>query len=437
MVTEVLRTDDGQLLGADPALPGLAVLLDDDALTQFLQQRNPAVRGAHATYLRYKPGTAMVAAVQVRTDDGERLALAQTVSRAGGAKLDKLARSAKDRRTWCYLDDELILAVASAGADRHLPGLNRELERPGVSTVRYKPARRWVGRRGRGARAVLTKVFDGDQAAHGATAVKALAAAGVPGPQLRADRAHRHALTFAWTDGVTLDRQDRPDLHAAGMLLAQVHQMPWPLTSTPGRNWRRDVHDGGTGVADLAQVVPDLHGPAARSGELVADLATLLAAPEAPLVTSHGDCSADQVLAEPDGSLRILDLDSLVQAPREFDLGEWIGEALARTCPPGTESEDLERFVSAGLQRHAPLLAGYTEYSGADLDASRVLAIAAVAVLSRAAEPFRLRHSRWISAARTRVDLAAHLAWRAQRSQRADSGGVSTADGWNGSQEDR
>lgn len=428
MATEALRTDDALLFGADPAVPGSAVLLDDDALAHVLRQRNPAVRSAHATYLRYKPGTALVAAVRVGTADGDRLALAQAVTRAGRPKLDKLALSARDRRTWCYLDEELILAVAGAGADRHLPGLHRELARSGVRTVRYKPARRWVGRRGDGHEAELTKVFDGDQATRGAAAARALAAAGVPGPVLRSERAHRNTLSFAWTEGRTLDQQQHPDLRSAGALLARLHQVPWPLATAPGRNWRREIHHGGTGIEDLARVVPQLREPAARARALAAELVTLLPAPGPLLVTSHGDCSADQVLAEPDGALRILDLDSLVRAPREFDLGEWIGEYLARTCPPGAGSHTIAAHTEAGLAAHTPMLTGYTQESGTGLAATAILATAASAVLSRAAEPFRMRQARWVDAARTRVSLAAHLTQRAQ--QAAGTGIGAGAPGW-------
>src|SRR5690554_1087781 len=127
MATDLAMTDDEHLVAADPALPGLAILLDDAALTRFLQRRDPQVRSARATYLRYKPGTAVVAAVQVHSDTTQRLALAHAVTRAGRAKLDKLALAAKQRRTWCYLEEASLIAVAGAGADRHLPGLHREL----------------------------------------------------------------------------------------------------------------------------------------------------------------------------------------------------------------------------------------------------------------------------------------------------------------------
>lgn len=417
MPTETLSTDDARLLDADPGLPGLAVLLDDAGLAEFLRRRNPAVQRAHTQYLRYKPGTALVAAVHLGTDDGDRLALAHAVTRAGRPKLDKLARSAKDRRLWCHLDDDIHLAVADAGADRHLPGLHRELSRAGTRTVRYKPARRWVGRRNGPSGPELTKVFDADQGARGAVVARALATLGIPGPVLLTERPHRRTVTFAWTEGTTLDGQREPDLTAAGALLARLHQVDWPHPDYPGRPWQSDLGVDSTGLDDLARVVPELREPARHAARIIARAGELVHAglnAEDPLVTSHGDFSADQVLAEPDGALRLLDLDSVVQAPREYDLGEFLGEHLARTCCADPNPGATEEAIRAGLTQHAALVTGYERYSGSTPDPARVLALASGAVLKRAAEPFRWRSPDWLHATRARVELAAVLAERAR-----------------------
>ncbi|MGC0273647.1 hypothetical protein ACO0LV_11720 [Pseudactinotalea sp. Z1739] len=417
MPTEILSTDDAHLLDADPDLPGLAVLLDDAVLAEFLRRRNPAVHSAHAQYLRYKPGTALVAAVHLRTADGDRLALAQAVTRAGRPKLDKLARSAKDRRTWCHLDDSLFLAVADAGADRHLPGLHRELSRAGTRTVRYKPARRWVGRRTCRSGPELIKVFDADQGVHGAVVARTLATLGIPGPILLTERSHRRTLTFAWTEGTTLERQQEPDLTTAGALLARLHQVDWPHPDRPGRPWHSDLGMDSTGLADLARVVPGLREPARHAARTIARAGELIHTgfPAADtLVTSHGDFSADQMLAEPDGTIRLLDLDSVVRAPREYDLGEFLGEHLARTCSTDPSPAATEETIRAGLTQHAALVSGYEHYSGTSPDPARVLALASCAVLKRAAEPFRWRQPHWLHATRARVELAAVLAERAR-----------------------
>ncbi|MGC0144512.1 hypothetical protein [Pseudactinotalea sp. Z1732] len=417
MPTETLGTDDARLLDADPDLPGLAVLLDDAGLAEFLRRRNPAVHSAHTQYLRYKPGTALVAAVHLRTDDGDRLALAHAVTRAGRPKLDKLARSAKDRRIWCHLDDDHLLAVADAGADRHLPGLHRELSRTGTRTVRYKPARRWVGRRDGSSGPELTKVFDGDQGARGAVLARTLATLGIPGPILLTERPHRRTLTFAWSEGVTLDRQREPDMTAVGALLARLHQVAWPDPDHPGRRWRSDLGVDSTGLDDLGRVIPELREPAGHAARIIARAGELVhrgSTAEDTLVTSHGDFSADQILAEPDGALRLLDLDSVVLAPREYDLGEFLGEHLARTCRADPGPGGPEETIRAGLTQHAALVTGYERSSGTTPDPASVLALASGAVLKRAAEPFRWRSPDWLHATRARVELAAVLAERAR-----------------------
>lgn len=397
--------DDACLVRADRALPGLRVLLDDDALTKTLRRHRPQVLSARAQYLRYKPGTAMVAAVRVVTDEGERPALAQVVSDAGRPKLSKLLTQAQRRGTWCHLYEGVNLALADAVADRHLPGLHRELDKPAVQTLRYKPGRRWVGRRPGRDGEELVKIYQDDrtdQAERGALAARSLRATGLPGPRvLRLGRRHQ-TLTFTWHAGQTLEEQDDPDLGGVGALLAALHQSRWPLPDEPEHDWRAHVTDG---AQDLARVVPELRAPARLTERLVHPLAEILD-DLAPLVTSHGDFSADQVLAQPDGTLRLLDLDALTLAPREHDLGEWIGEHLARVA---TSQSNPEHLAATALNHGAAMVSGYQERAEVSIRQHAVLGFAAIAVLRRVPEPFRSRHPDWIAAAGMRVRIAEEL----------------------------
>ncbi|HET6547537.1 MAG TPA: hypothetical protein VFG79_03700, partial [Solirubrobacter sp.] len=65
---------DAALARRDPALPGLAAVLDPDALLERLDALLPAgverPRGGRVDYARYKPGTSIVVALTLDTTAG-------------------------------------------------------------------------------------------------------------------------------------------------------------------------------------------------------------------------------------------------------------------------------------------------------------------------------------------------------------------------------
>lgn len=406
------RADDHALAAADPDLACLPVLLDDDALTAFVAKFRPGVRSARARYLRYKSGTAVLAAVHI--DDGEpHLAIAHGVGEDGTAKLDKLQSAATKRQEWFGLDSSILLGIAGAGADRALPGLHRALRRPGVRTLRYKPGRRWVGRRTGAPQAPLVKVYSAGASLAAAEAVRTLSTAQVPGPQLARVSLSTDTLTFTWQHGQPLDRVADADLGAVGALLSRLHALTWPHTGPPSSTG--DDVLGGPGLHTVAGARPDLARAAAHADELSLRLAALTEpGPGTRFVAAHGDFSADQVLRTSSGELSLLDLDSAVTAPAETDLGSWIGEALARACSPASRAEDIADTV---LAQTSPLVTGYCEAAGHDVRPCTLLASAATSLLDRASEPFRRRERQWIDAAVARVRLAAVLTDRAENSR--------------------
>lgn len=405
-------TDDQTLVAADLALPALGTVLDDTALTALVQRSWPEARSARVQYIRYKPGTAVLAAVLI--DDGApHLALAHGVRADAAAKLRKFQRAAAKHRQWFTMAEENHLALAGAAADRALPGLYRALRRPGVRTLRYKPARRWVGRKDGSARAPLVKVFSHGQARITADATRSLARRGVPGPLLERADLNADTLTFTWQAGTPLDRATDPDLVGVGGLLAQLHGGRW-AHARPADVAAHPTHSA-TGLDDLASADPDLGWAAATATELSRRLAPLLAVPAGtPMLASHGDFSADQVLRSASGELRLLDLDSARTAPAEVDLGSWLGETLARGC---RQEDEPPEVVRSALDEAGALVHGYTEAGGVPIDTTRLLAYAARSVLDRSAEPFRLRQAEWIAAARAHVRVAAHLTALAEESR--------------------
>ena len=70
----MLNADDAQLAAREKELPGLALLLDEDAFASVLREHLPAagVKGAKEFYARYKPGRSCVVAYRVQVG-GEQL----------------------------------------------------------------------------------------------------------------------------------------------------------------------------------------------------------------------------------------------------------------------------------------------------------------------------------------------------------------------------
>jgi hypothetical protein len=88
---------DAAVAARDPALPGLAVLLDADAFATELAAACPSagVRGGRAGYVRYKPGDSALVAYELDTGAGTVPAYARAQRRNDLAKLAKVRRRAR------------------------------------------------------------------------------------------------------------------------------------------------------------------------------------------------------------------------------------------------------------------------------------------------------------------------------------------------------
>ena len=71
----MLRAADQEVVVRDPAIPGLAVLLDDEALGRWLSEQMQTTVRVHVRYLRYKHATSCVCAGDVDLHE-ERLVYA-------------------------------------------------------------------------------------------------------------------------------------------------------------------------------------------------------------------------------------------------------------------------------------------------------------------------------------------------------------------------
>ncbi|HEX5879128.1 MAG TPA: hypothetical protein VF468_12570, partial [Actinomycetota bacterium] len=88
-----------ELIARDPALAAMATVLDQAALTAFVAERwaatgrGPPPEQVLVRYLRYKPGTALVAGLELRGPAGTAMAAARATVASAAPKLAKTLRA--------------------------------------------------------------------------------------------------------------------------------------------------------------------------------------------------------------------------------------------------------------------------------------------------------------------------------------------------------
>ncbi|WP_413452354.1 hypothetical protein AA0Y32_11200 [Georgenia phoenicis] len=395
----MLTPADARLAAADPAVPGLREVLAPLGLVHSLGWD---ARAARVEYLRYKPGTSLLAGLILTDDDGATSFAQALALRPGSAKLAKVRRAgeADDVGRGAVVDGRLGVALTDVTADRRLPGVRRVLrDADGVTPLVYRPARRWVARVGDDAlvRVYHPRALPGVLAGH-----RALAA--LPVAPVTAVRRHRGTLTTAWVPGTSLDRlTGARELWArAGALAAAVHRRP------PAAGLRRVDRDAqlAAAVAAVRAVSPESVASAAGTAERVR---AGLAGRDVTSVV-HGDLSADQVVVRPDlagasapatdpdqPEISLIDLDRVAVDDPLADLASWYGALVAA----GAEAADPEELLG-------PLLAGYTA-AGGTVDRRALRLHSATAVLQRATAPFRRHEPDWPAAVARLVSVAAGL----------------------------
>jgi aminoglycoside phosphotransferase (APT) family kinase protein len=407
----MLQPADLGLVRRDPAVPGLGFVFDVDALLELMEPRLPAngqrPTGGRITYLRYKPGTSIVAGYLLETAAGPLSAYVKAWSPVAVGKLDKVARYGRgDPFGWgAVVDEPHLVALVADTSDRALPAVRdvrRHPERflpPGladhpVRTLRYNPERRWVGVAGAQHRpAVLVKVHPPGSVAPVLRASRALAGAGLPVPGIVSTRVRRGVVASAWVEGATLHSGpvSPQQLAATGSLLARMHAVP-PFRDVAGPDLLAEL---ATAVAAVASVLPESAESAASVARRAA--AALAALPLQRCVV-HGDLSRDQVVAGPHG-VSLIDLDRVRVDDPVVDLASWVAADVAA----GRAQAGADPAALLG-----PLLSAYEDESDARVH-DRLPALTSAALLKRAAEPFRFHQPDWPDRVRDLVDAASTL----------------------------
>lgn len=396
----MLTDDDALLAERDPALPGLATVLDPEAVAE----RTPGAIGAVATYVRYKPSTSCLVGYRFATSAGPVLGFAKAFREDDRAKLQKARqREAPDSELgWGVVTlDPGTVVVALARSDRDLPGL-RALTSPTRSPdamarllpqhpdlwsrparpLRYKPERRWVGVVERdGIPVALIKAYRGGgevRPRRGQARARAVTARPLGHSRRLA------ATASAWVPGPSLTERlnDPVSVDAVARTLGRLHATP------PGRHLPR--HDGppeglalGRAAAAVASLLPgEAHAAARLADELRSRLAYLPAA--SSLV--HGDFSADQVVLAAARAV-LIDLDEAGLGHPAMDLASFAADLDRRVIAGHLDPRRAEALVDA-------LVDGYPAGDSGPLR-SQLAPRRAAALLRLAVEPFRRRSADW------------------------------------------
>lgn len=387
------------LADAEPLLPALRLMLDDQALSDWLCEHSGRDVHLRRRYLRLKPGTSVVLAAEVSTLDGPQQLLVAGYSPQAAPKLDKSLEKAPP---WSILavDRHRRMVATALSADRDLPALAATADAGGrarvlggtldtpldpaavdLTPLSYKPNRRWVGTVDTPDCRVLMRAYRPHDLAPVLRAVVALANAHAPVPRVLGGHRRLGLALLEHLPGELPDHGSAADLAAAGRTLAQLHRSPAalsPVSTTAVQGRTRDTID------QVARLLPDEAG---RARALDDDVRNRLAGhPRRPddAVALHGDFSLDQVICR-DGAARLIDLDRAGSGPAARDLGGLLADELAGAA--GGLSGRAREILDAVLTGYAEVLDVPDEAALVDHALDRLL--------DRAAEPFRHAHPDW------------------------------------------
>lgn len=449
----MLSPADRALVDRDAAIPGLALALDSHAVAAWLRETaTVAVRDVRARYLRYKPGSSLLVAYDVFTDvapspvpvhvralstaigGGADVKLAKAVSRpftSSPLGFSRMLRPAAAAVLTAFPNDEDVRGLATVADDAQRQALLRRmlpkqpwLGEASLTRLAYKPGRRFVGRlelAGRTRAVVRAYVPGALPDAHGVVSGPSLCV-----PRVLGRRPWRSLLVTEWIDGTPLQAQLQAGEGIAGArrlgdTLAQLHGQ-----RGRGVPARPEGYDHRALTASVDWLCALLPGQTARLRALATRIGA--AAPTGAAVgTLHGDLHAGQVIVRRDG-LGLVDFDQICVGPVVADLGAFVASLIAdAVCGAHTRTvadEAADAFVDAYASAAGVLPAG-------------VEALAAMHLVRRAGQAFRLRQDDWparlvatLDHAEALLDLAPwtprRTATRPADSARVDDAGLPT-----------
>lgn len=380
-----------ELIEREPSLPGLALLLDADAMADRLADcaKLRGLDGLQIDYLRYKPGENCLARLQMSRDGRQAIGYAKAYRNDATEKLDKVrSRRALPGRSdpGTLVLDEARVVVRFLPSDAKLGSLGQLQDRDardellarlfrdasvwdGASCelLHYKPERRFVARLwvDGGAEATIKFYAAGDFGPIRKFHKRFQPPDSVALPRwIGGSKSHR-VLAFSWLSGspVTVGAlRENPSLAGlAGHAVAHFHEVrqPWLKPPKHGRVERR--------LAGLASEHDFLLGNAGRDASTLAKrLYRWLQGRPSGGVPLHGDFHASQVILNDDGA-GLIDFDKAHRGEAGRDLGNFLAH-LEYDVLRGKLTSDERDAVRAALvdgyravrpQEHLPELEGH------------------------------------------------------------------------------
>lgn len=381
----MLSRADAVLVAREPDLPGLALVLDTDALASSLVSFGvDSLDDLRASYVRLKPGTSCLVAYDA-TVAGMRHRLYAKATNVGSLKLDKarlpprmtgpfgwgrrVAEASATLISW-FPTDAKLGKLSAICAD--------------CTTLSYKPERRWVGRVRGGD--VVRRVYAPAEFAHAADVAGRLG----DGATLRLARFldrddRKRLLTFSWLEGRALASELATEsaedcLERAGRALGELHLQRTALAPRLGPDLARSV----VAAADhVAHLLPGLGRHARELARRVASALMVLHIEPQPV---HGDFDPRQVLVQTQG-IAFLDLDEAAVSDPAVDLASFRARLLHRAFVEGGSRSAVDAATSALLRGHRELLG--------ETAPARLALHNAAALLRLLPLPFRERRLRW------------------------------------------
>lgn len=410
----MISSDDALVVAADPALPALKVVLDDDHAAQVIEHHYPHLQGAavRCTYLRYKPGTSCLAAFALELPRGNTTVYAKAYPADQNAKLAKAAVLSRQELSGLPgrvviedlglilipfpLDDELPLLQRIAARDGRESLLRRLIgQRPGLADadlnlLSYKPERRFVARldlRGKPcgvlkihAQAEFEPINRATKRLHSIQAICA--------PQTLGYSNRHRAVLLSWLAGESLTSllsnpsQAVEALALVGATLAKLHGER--VTKIPLRSRQEDSAEidnlRNTFSFLTAELSDTRNRQVQQCSQAICDLSD-------KLVTTHGDFHLKQSILQ-QNSAALIDLDSLALGNASYDVGNFLAHLDRELIVGNFTAEQHDLYCESFLR-------SYVEARG-ELTPSELRVYRVAGLLKLAQEPFRLRLSHWL-----------------------------------------
>ncbi|HVS30094.1 MAG TPA: phosphotransferase [Thermoanaerobaculia bacterium] len=359
----MLSEADAVLVRRDPAIPGLALVLDPDAfiaaVTPHLGGRQ--VRGISSGYARYKPHTSCLVAWKLDLGATSLFVHAKAYGRSQVGKFGGAAEQSDDAH---FAVPDLATTISIFPRDRVLSGLLRideasvraqlfpgatDLRTAQLQTLSYKAERRYVGRCGAGDdRSAVVRIYSAEHYEAGRRAFNRITSGDTYRvPALLGVSNRARALAVEWLPGRLLTHllpESLESVQLTAIALAELH----------GRSGRKfPASDPSVEAAELLQLGADMRALAphlsSRVERAAQHLATRVAALARRRALIHGDFYADQVIIGT--TVQLIDLDAAHAGDPCSDIANFLAHleaaALESTLPASSIAVITDAFLAA------------------------------------------------------------------------------------------